>query len=74
MRSSCEVGAWRQPGAGYEDAARAVSECVRLAGVGLRDRDARGESGPESGESPANCHLSPLCLGQSRVSPVGPVG
>lgn len=44
MRSSCEVGAWRQPGAGYEDAARAVSECVRLAGVGLRDWVRPGET------------------------------
>jgi uncharacterized protein (DUF362 family) len=47
MRGSCEVGAYREPGLGYEDAGavhRAVTECVRVAGVELADWVRPGET------------------------------
>jgi uncharacterized protein (DUF362 family) len=47
MRSSCEVGALRTLGLGYEDpaaVARAVSECIRLSGVRLADWVRPGET------------------------------
>lgn len=44
MRSSCEVGAFQQAGLGYEDAGPAVAECIRLAGVDLRDWMRPGET------------------------------
>ena len=47
MRSSCEVGAWKTPGLGYEDPGavdRAVTECIRVAGVELREWVRPGET------------------------------
>ena len=47
MRNSCEVGAYREPGLGYEDAgavARAVAACIEVSGGRLADWIRPGET------------------------------
>lgn len=47
MQSSCDVGAWRRPGLGYDDGAavgQAVTECIALSGVQLCDWVRPGET------------------------------